>query len=73
MILCCGLPILIILALPFVAKLSPGLAGLLGVIAPFICPVMMALMMVMMFGGRKKSQDCCNTNHTEQVNSGEIK
>lgn len=59
MVLCCGLPIIIIFLLPFIAKFSPGGATLLGVIAPFICPIMMGGMMLMMFRGRKKS-NCCS-------------
>jgi hypothetical protein len=60
MVLCCGLPIIIILFLPFVASISPGFAGVLGVIAPFICPIMMGGMMFMMFG-KKKSSGCDDT------------
>jgi hypothetical protein len=57
MVLCCGLPIVIILSLPFIASISPAIAGVLGVITPFICPVMMGGMMFMMFG--KKKASCC--------------
>lgn len=57
MILCCGLPIVIIAALPFIAGFSPAIAGILGIIAPFICPVMMGGMLFMMFRGNKHS--CC--------------
>ncbi|WP_066714201.1 hypothetical protein [Clostridium sp. Marseille-P299] len=45
MLICCGLPILIILSLPFIGKCSPVIATLLGTIAPFICPIMMGGMM----------------------------
>lgn len=54
MVICCGLPILIILSLPFIGRYSPGIATLLGVIAPFICPIMMGGMIFMLFGGKKK-------------------
>ena len=54
MVICCGLPILIILSLPFIGRYSPGIATLLGTIAPFICPIMMGEMMFMIFGKRKK-------------------
>ncbi len=43
MILCCGLPLLILLVLPLF-----GYKGILQTIAPFICPVMMLVMMPMM-------------------------
>lgn len=59
MALCCGLPIVIILSLPFIAKISPATAGVLGLITPFICPIMMGGMMFMMFG--KKKSSCCDT------------
>jgi len=58
MILCCILPIVIILALPFIAKFSPAVAGILGVMAPFVCPIMMGGMIFMMFG--KKKTSCCD-------------
>jgi hypothetical protein len=64
MIICCGLPVVIILSLPFIAKLSPGVATLLGFIAPFICPIMMGGMLFMMFGGKKKSS-CCDEDKKE--------
>ncbi len=67
MVLCCGLPIIIILSLPFVASISPGMAGILGVIAPFICPVMMGGMMLMIFG--KKKASCCDETKTEIKNT----
>jgi hypothetical protein len=54
MALCCGLPILIILALPLIGRFSPLVANILGIIAPFICPVMMIGMMVMMMKPAKK-------------------
>lgn len=63
MILCCGIPIIIIFSLPFIASFSPALAGILGVVAPFICPVLMGGMLFMMFRSNKHS--CCDENKTE--------
>ena len=65
MILCCGLPILIIASLPFIAKFSPALSGFLGIIAPFICPIMMGGMIIMMLRVNKAS--CCSdkTNNSQ--------
>jgi len=61
MVLCCGLPIIIIALVPFIARFSSGGARVLYAIAPFLCPVMMLGMILMMFlGGRKKS--CCNNS-----------
>lgn len=56
MILCCGLPIIIIWVLPFVARTNPAFAVFLGVITPFICPIIMIGMMIMM---SKKNGNCC--------------
>lgn len=58
MILCCGLPIVIIGLLPFIARFSPGAGRVLGWIAPFLCPIMMLMMLPMMFRGNK-GRSCC--------------
>lgn len=63
MVLCCGLPILIIGLLPVISKVSPGASKLLAGIAPFICPLMMFFMIPMMFGGNKKGSCCDNKNN----------
>lgn len=60
MVICCGLPIIIIALLPFIAKLSPSAGNAIGKITPFICPLMMLLMVPMMMGSNKK-EDCCDT------------
>ena len=67
MILCCGLPIVIIGLLPFISRFSPGTSRFLAVIAPFICPIMMIGMIFMMFGGRNgnKKSSCCDTTKNE--------
>lgn len=64
MVLCCGLPVVILSFLPVIYRVSPALAGLLGMITPFICPIMMGLMMFMMFRGRDK-HSCCDNSKTE--------
>jgi hypothetical protein len=69
MILCCGLPIVIIGLLPFISKFSPALSKVLGFIAPFICPLMMFGMMGMMFRGNKK-ESCCD-NKENKIESKE--
>ena len=66
MIICCGLPILIIVSLPFIAKYNLGLATILGVIAPFICPIMMGGMMLSMLGGKKK-ETCSSKKENDTV------
>ncbi|KAJ49891.1 hypothetical protein BD780_001258 [Clostridium tetanomorphum] len=64
MILCCGLPIVIVGFLPLIAKASPGAAGIVASIVPFICPIMMVSMIVMMFRGNKGGS-CCNNSKEE--------
>ena len=59
MIICCGLPIVIIGFLPLISRISHGASRILGIIAPFICPIMMFGMFGMMFRNNKK-QGCCN-------------
>lgn len=65
MILCCGIPMLILLSLPFIARFSPVIAGLLGFIAPFICPIMMGSMIFMLF--RRERHSCCEEAKTEST------
>lgn len=49
-ILCCAAPILIAAVLPFLS-LNSGLRTVIAGITPFICPIMMFLMMPMMLKG----------------------
>ena len=59
MVLCCGLPLLILLALLLI-----GYKGILLNIVPFICPIMMLVMVPMMMRGQKgRCHD--NTGHVE--------
>ena len=69
MILCCGLPILIFLALPFISSVNPGASRILAVIAPFICPIMMIGMIPMMLGrgSNKKSSYCENKENNSNA------
>jgi hypothetical protein len=62
MILCCGLPIIIIGLLPVISRFSPSASGVLARIAPFICPIMMLSMLPMMLRGNKESSRCDNKN-----------
>ena len=67
MIICCGLPIIIIALLPFIAKLSPSAGNAIGKIAPFLCPLMMLLMVPMMMRSTKKGS-CCDIKKTNDDN-----
>jgi len=69
MILCCVLPILIIALIPFVVKFSPVLGGVMGLIAPFICPLMMGGMIISMFRGNKTKKSCCSSDKDEAKNA----
>jgi len=67
MVLCCGLPILIIAFLPLISKYSPVTSGLLVTIALFICPLIMIPMMITMFKGNKNSSCCDDKNITQDL------
>lgn len=58
MVLCCGLPILIVGVLPFL-NIGGGSKVVLATITPFICPIMMLFMIPMMFKSMKNG-DCCS-------------
>lgn len=64
MAICCGLPILVIGSLPLITRFSPSSAAVLERIAPFICPVMMLLMMPMMFRSMREGS-CCDNKKAE--------
>lgn len=70
MILCCGLPIVIVSFLPLITRVSSGTGSLILKIVPFLCPIMMVGMMVSMMGGGKKKSCCENSN--EESGSKEI-
>ncbi len=74
MVLCCGLPILIFAALPFISRVSPGASRILAVIAPFICPIMMIGMIPMMLGGGKnnKKSSCCESKENNSSTQLEL-
>jgi F0F1-type ATP synthase assembly protein I len=64
MALCCGLPVLILMLLPLLKGIFPGASLVLGGIVPFLCPVMMFIMMFFMFRDGK-SESAGNDCHTE--------
>lgn len=68
MAICCGLPILIISFLPLISKFSPRVGGVLAVIAPFICPIIMLPMMINMFKGNKGANCCDDKNKIKEPN-----
>jgi hypothetical protein len=70
MVLCCGLPFIIIGALSFI-NIGTGLKTVIGGIAPFICPIMMVFMMGMMFKGSKHG-GCCSKKKEVNESQKEI-
>ncbi|MFZ2539734.1 MAG: hypothetical protein WAX04_12685 [Oscillospiraceae bacterium] len=52
----CGLPILILVSIPFIAKWNVGLASIISIIVP----VMMVGMLLTMLGGKKTENYCSN-------------
>jgi hypothetical protein len=56
MILCCGLPLLLLLLIPTIGRFIPGSAGFLGSIVPFLCPLMMIAMIPMMIKSFKSNK-----------------
>lgn len=66
MVLCCAIPILLVASLPFLG-VSPRLKIILASVAPFICPIMMFLMIPMMFMHSKK--DKFHNNTKDKINT----
>jgi hypothetical protein len=64
MLICCGLPILLIALLPFIRNFSPYAGNIVAIIAPFLCPIMMISMMVFMMRGNNKKSCCSGTDHS---------
>lgn len=62
-VICCGLPIVVVGLLPLISRISPSASGIIAKIVPFLCPIMMIAMIPMMFGGNKKSSCCNNENN----------
>ncbi|MEQ8197781.1 MAG: hypothetical protein ABRQ27_07230 [Clostridiaceae bacterium] len=68
MVLCCGLPIVIIAILPLITKFNPAAGGVLLKIVPFLCPIMMITMMPMMIRTDKKNSSVsCKDNEAAEL------
>jgi branched-subunit amino acid transport protein len=68
MILCCGAPIILIVLLPLLAKINPGVGAFLSKVTPYLCPVLMLAMIPMMLfshKGRNKGNACCDNKQME--------
>lgn len=64
MILCCAVPVILIASLPFLG-IAPKFKIIIASIAPFICPIMMFLMIPLMFLHSKKN----NCHKTKKINN----
>lgn len=72
MALCCGIPVIIILLVPLIGSIvSPGISKVLLGIAPFLCPLMMILMMPMMFKSNKDKDKNSDCHQNKQMLPGE--
>lgn len=60
MVICCGLPILLLIALPFSGIFGARFKFTLASTIPFLCPVMMLLMIPMMMKSSKDGKPCCD-------------
>lgn len=68
MLLCCGVPLAIIALLAVFGGSIPSARSILLPIIPFLCPVMMLLMMLpMLLSWRKGSQGGQNPSETERL------
>ncbi|MEY8000515.1 hypothetical protein AB8U03_09970 [Clostridium sp. Mt-5] len=67
MVLCCAIPIILVASLPFLG-LAPRFKIMLAAAAPFICPIMMLLMVIVMFMHSKKNK-CCNDMEENKENT----
>jgi hypothetical protein len=65
MLLCCGAPALLLMLLPVIGAFIPGANTVVSKIVPFICPLMMLMMLPMMFRKDKRNEgstnEHCNT------------
>ncbi|MBU3160829.1 hypothetical protein KPL37_13870 [Clostridium frigoris] len=66
MVLCCGLPILLIAVLPFLKIGNTAFRITLASIIPFLCPILMLFMIPMMLKGSKKGKSCNNNNNNNK-------
>lgn len=66
MILCCGLPILIAVLIPFL-NISNTLRLTLGSITPFLCSIMMIFMIPMMIKHFKSDKSCGEDKSDSQL------
>lgn len=64
-ILCCGLPLLLLLLLPVLSTAFDLPAGTLRTVVTFLCPALMLLMCFVMLKDRKSASDNGNDDNAE--------
>jgi hypothetical protein len=68
MILCCGAPMLLLFLITILGRSNFGISGFFSRILPFLCPLMMLLMLPMMLKkdkGNKSNQNHCENKQVE--------
>ena len=65
MILCCGAPILLLGVISLLGTSFTESRAVLAGALPFVCPIMMIAMIVMMFKTDKGNRDCCEHKPVE--------
>ena len=67
MAMCCGLPLLLIITLPFLGIFGTGFKLTIASIIPFLCPLMMVFMIPMMMKSSKEGKSCCSENNEKKT------
>lgn len=67
MVLCCGLPLVIIFGLPLI-----GYKGFLTTVAPFICPIMMLIMVPMMLRDNSGGHSSSSPTDTKSIEEKQL-
>lgn len=67
MVVCCGLPLLLLLAVPFLGIFGTGFKLTISSIIPFLCPIMMLFMIPMMLKHSKDGKSCCSENKDKAI------
>lgn len=65
--LCCGAPLIILLLVPIIGNVIPSARNVLISIVPFLCPLIMLLMMPMMHRGNKEKQTMHNHDELKEI------
>lgn len=69
MVLCCGAPILLLGVISLLGTGFSGSSTILTGALPFVCPIMMLVMIAMMFKKGKGSRDFCEHKPIESADS----